>query len=484
MPVDGKTVLFKNIREKKPSVGSFILGVGQVHQSTEGGSASLKVDVTPQKAAQSFAPLEKRLGNELFNKIKEFYQKDHNVYRMPMEENFRFDQKKTNPIERNSFVFKIFVETTALGKSSFTYLYKYKLSFNDGNFEIHSTNFLSSLDKDVNNFRTELVEKCNRFISGSNKRKVSDLNLTGFSRLVSDYDLGSIQKYAPVLSCVKGKFDLANVDLDDIRSKTLWNRSKNMDGTDNEEVFQQYCNGICDEEIRAAYGFANLDLFAEKRWGKRGFWGMGVTKAVVSGLLYGFGSVDIPGGPLLSVGVVNDFSTIFRQRDLFNSSSLSGALITSKKWDSDSWMAKLARGIDMGFSMALALTDIAANVYGKATGNQIQSLITGGVGAAYQFGASMWDTRNQSKGKKPGIPQAIYDLTEKDMLKYYFSGDGKPDVSGWTDMEGNEIMNYNTDGSSRGRICTESLMDSDFGVDEASYGTKGAGRYGGHKRKK
>lgn len=483
MPVDGKTVLFKNIREKKPSVGSFILGVGEVHQSTEGGSASLKVDVTPQKAAQSFAPLEKRLGNELFNKIKEFYQKDHNVYRMPMEENFRFDQKKTNPIERNSLVFKIFVETTALGKSSFTYLYKYKFSFNDGNFEIHSTNFLSSLDKDINDFRTELVEKCNRFISGSNKRKVSDLNLTGFSRLVSDYDLGSIQKYAPVLSCVKGKFDLANVDLEDIRRKTLWNRSKNMDGTDNEEVFQKYCDGICDEEIRASYGFSNVDLFAEKHFGKFGMWGAGAFKAVVSGFVYWKASVDIPGGPMLSVGVANDLCTIRHQRDLLHTTSLSDSIITMAKMRSDSWAAKTLKVIDSAFNNILAVLDFGANVYYKATGDNRYSESTGLAGGIYQGLASMMDTINRGIGNK-SIPQAIYDLTEMDMLKYCFSDSRKPDVSGWTDMEGNEIMNYNTDGSFRGRICTESLMDSDFGVEEASFGTKGAGRYGGHKRKK
>ena len=477
MPVDGKTVLFKNIRKKKPSVGSFILGVGQVHQSTEGGSASLKVDVTPQKAAQSFAPLEKRLGNELFNKIKEFYQKDHNVYRMPMEGNFRFDQKKTNPIDRNSLVFKIFVETTALGKSSFTYLYKYKFSFNDGNFEIHSTNFLSSLDKDVNDFRTELVEKCNRFISGSNKRKVSDLNLTGFSRLVSDYDLGSIQKYAPVLSCVKGKFDLANVDLDDIRRKTLWNRSKNMDGTDNQEVFQQYCNGICDEEIRASYGYSNLDLFAEKRWGKVGLVGSGLLKAVASGLLY---------WKVSAVGVTNDISTVVRQQDLLHTTSLSDSIIRLTKIKAGSTGAKVIKTIDSVINNVVAIADFGAN----ASGIIEYSAITGKVGAALQFSASIMDTIAQGAGKK-SIPQAIYDLTEKDMLSYYFSAftsrNGKPDVSGWTDENGQVIMNYNTDGSSRSQICTESLTGSDFGVGEASLNTKGSGRWGGHpceKKKK
>ena len=47
MSVDGKTVLYKDVckNKKRLSAGTFILGVGEIHQSTEGGTTSLKVDV-------------------------------------------------------------------------------------------------------------------------------------------------------------------------------------------------------------------------------------------------------------------------------------------------------------------------------------------------------------------------------------------------------------------------------------------------------
>lgn len=240
----------------------YVLGLGRY--DSNGQKATF--DINQKAVKKSFEDVQGNIESGLTNALRSFYQSDKNYY---YRNGVRYTLK-----ERNfKLEFKIKADVLALNKTEFTYVYKFDLNFSDDVIQIRLNDKIENLSSSLKRFRKDLVDTFNKYIKSSkevsNKRTENELDLSSVESIITQCNFAELQKFAPVVSALNGKFQLSQVDERLVRVNNLGNRCinvgeedpkkpKKQSGKFNESVFNMHCDGMSDYDIASDFGIMNL----------------------------------------------------------------------------------------------------------------------------------------------------------------------------------------------------------------------------------
>lgn len=258
-----------------PNQNFQVLGLGRCSVS---GSGKASFDLNPETVRKSFGELEHKILSNLTISLNSFYNNDKNTY---TKNGVKFTLKSRN----YNLHFKIVPEVLPLNKTEFTYIYKFQLELSDGDIRITINDKLGKLLELLKNFRTDLVKAFNGFIEPNVEgvcypRTEEELSLTNIERIYNNCKLSELQKKAPVVSALNGKFQLSHVDAKMVRLNNLGTRCinvgdedpedpKSVSGKFNDAVYEMYCGGMNDYDIALDFGVMNLITLSNRAKGKK-----------------------------------------------------------------------------------------------------------------------------------------------------------------------------------------------------------------------
>lgn len=441
---------FKERTEKGLANGLYsVVGYGEANSTyvSEKKDHIVTLDMNPAAVARSLKPVEESLFSAFSDDLNSFYSKDNNEYTKDGKI-FRLSK----PVDESSLKLKLYVETSALGKSQFTYLYKFELSFSDDGDTITWSGGLDKLESQLDVFRNKVLNLCNKRISGKrNLRNAKQLEFKRVLHVVTQYSLPDIQRLAPVLSAEKGRFELSEVDITSTRLRTMEElslgvRSKNIDGTFNDEVFDFYCEGKSDYDIVRILGgeLSTYLQYYQKNFPKSLLYAAGVVNAAV------FSFLDY-------VNLVNDSYGLITGNDLARTSSLSRMLKKKSK------KLNVSQNI---FGRLLSLADGAFTVAESA-----YTAYTTPVGFGIAAISGVVQTRKITKGKL-SYPQAIIDVASDISVVRRLSpiGLGNPyesDQKQWVNDRGEAISSEHVWYNSNGEVTERPFKKQNVSVDSS-----------------
>jgi len=372
------------------------LGVAYMKSNSDGSKHVESVDVNIKAVKKSFEPFIQNFRNTLFQSINSFYQSDSNKYK-----NIKGEKNFNKGISLGSLTFNVDVQPSRLSKTTFTYIYTFKLAFNDQDFKIEASNNIQNLQSVLSTFRTALVDKFNYFIGSEGvKRRESELNLQETIRLCEALEISEVQKNAPVLSSQNCQFNLSQVKFDSLVKDVLFRRAQRKgvdprDKTYDPVLFERYCRGESDCQIatddyiqRLKYNpnvHQKLDMYGQ------------------SAGLYGY---------VTPVGLINDLKTIIKGSDLIDTKSMHESI--APEGPKTMWGKILAVGEDIA-NRLIAAIDLGSIML-MEQGNPVISA----VGTAWQAAHGLVQTLEEER-RNTGY-QALAEVPILDMIHYKLTG--------------------------------------------------------------
>lgn len=403
--------------------GTLVLGLGKFSVSGSSENKRATFDLNPSAVKESFNPVQKDIRECLRQALNSFYTSDKNTY-------YRNGVQYFLQCSNYKCKFTINAEILALNKTEFTYIYKFDFDFSDEVIHVHFNDNLSNLSSSLNRFRKDLVHRFNEFIKSNskenNKRTESELDFSSIENIITKCNFAELQKHAPVVSALSGKFNLSQVDARTVKTNTLAARCINVDGgfadpekpknvygRFNEEVFKQYCNGMNDYDIAKDFGVMNLLALSDHMQGRSVLrtWAGCVARDVLCAFAPG-------------VCWANDVKTIVSSSGFAKAPGFVEAVMTTFGNDKklkyykflDKLSSKALAASDFKETVANAKSAVTAFTAGGPLGKLICDIASPtGFGAAafgVQFSADVVHSFNISKNKV-SLPQSVMNVLDE-----------------------------------------------------------------------
>ncbi|MBR3518672.1 MAG: hypothetical protein IKN77_00945 [Paludibacteraceae bacterium] len=404
----------------------YVLGLGRY--DSNGQKATF--DINQKAVKKSFEDVQGNIESELKHALGSFYNSDKNYY---YRNGTRYTLKDTN----FKLEFKIKADVLALNKTEFTYVYKFDLNFSDNVIQIRFNDKIENLSSSLKRFRKDLVDTFNKYIKSSkevsNKRTENELDLSSVESIITQCNFAELQKFAPVVSALNGKFQLSQVDERLVRVNNLGNRcinvgeenpkkTKNQSGKFNEAVFNMYCDGMSDYDIALDFGVMNLLTLSNHAKGRNARALADVGGSIIRDLWYSFvpGACwwnDLktigPGGCVKTQGLTEAVSTLLSAK----SPKLAKHI--------DKWSSRISAAIDLYLTgksgvlagmaaYAMGGDGVIAQV-GAVTGAVIGAIVAPNNVGKFNWAVQFLATVNQSASifsNRLSMPQAMLNVID------------------------------------------------------------------------